>query len=252
MGARVIAHRIEQAAIDRHAPDIADGRRADQRQDQVRAFGHAPFGQGRGKVGLARGQVHLARRIEETEEADRAVDDEATGSLQGILDFTLQCIIGDRDRHAHVVEEIAQDPARIRAGHLAIGDGRRANHGAVDLVVESIDFSVELLPRIIGSRLGDRAAGKEQHEGDQHAAAKRGEINELQHFQGLPCCSARGQPRWHRPRLATCARKRIVHACGESPQSLVCTAQLRPATMAAKPVPYRFPMRLVQDGAYYC
>ena len=68
---RVIAERVEEVAVDRQAPDVAGGGRADQRKDQVIALGHAPAGQGHAKVVVFQRDTEQSGRVLEAEEGDR-------------------------------------------------------------------------------------------------------------------------------------------------------------------------------------
>ena len=177
----VQAQRIEEIAVHRHAPHVTHRRRPQQRQHQVIAIGQTPARQRHAKIVVFQRNAELAGRVQEAAHAQGQVDQEPAGALQRLLRTRLQQVVGHRDRHADIGEEIADRAADGRVGDLAVARGNRADHGLVHRIVELVGLAVVLFQRIVGTWLGNRAAGQQRHGNQRREPAQSRGLKQGRH-----------------------------------------------------------------------
>ena len=118
--------------------------------DQIRAGMHAPFGQGCAESRGRFGQMKFRGEIEQTADADGAVDDEPTEAAYSPPQSPLHRVIDEVVDFRQVSEEIVHAGAN-RRWQPAIGVRNGQEHRFVKSCVESIVEAVEAFPGIVRS-----------------------------------------------------------------------------------------------------
>ena len=137
-------------------------------------------------------EPQIAGDVGDPEEPERRIHGEPEQRLAGAVQFALQHVVGENDRRAQVVEEVADHVAeRIRHGFL-VDEGDRLEDGLVERQVEFEDAAVERLVGIVGRlerrhRLGValrrcRAPREQDRHGDhRHDQGRRPPRSTAQH-----------------------------------------------------------------------
>ena len=110
---------------------------------------HAPFCQSRAQSGGGRRQLQLRGDIEQSADADGAVDHEATHAAQPELEPPLQCVVDHAVDFRKVAEKIV-DTGANRRGNTTISVRHGQKHPFIESGVEAVGKSIQAFPGIIG------------------------------------------------------------------------------------------------------
>src|SRR5262249_1341191 len=143
-----VGERIHQA-VDASADPVADRHRLHERHDEVRAGAHPPDSERLPEVFAALLDPPVLRRIEQSPDAERAVDHEARDLAGRAAPFRLQEAV-DHPGHERDVVEPVGDHQLERVGHDHTVDLRdRLEHEPVGLPIELEHLLVEPLPGVV-------------------------------------------------------------------------------------------------------
>lgn len=138
------------ACIVHHQPGgIAQVRRPQHRQHQVRPVRYAIEAQGLAKVFTLPRQAHLGGRVPKPTHADDGVEHEPRGDLGRALGLELQHAVEQVRHVAQVVEEVGHPGAHEARGDVLVAAYHRQQHPLVQTVVEVIDAPVDRLQRVV-------------------------------------------------------------------------------------------------------
>ncbi|MNP31656.1 hypothetical protein D3C76_1247870 [compost metagenome] len=142
--------------VHRQSTGIAQVRRPENRQHQVRAVRHAIEAQGLAEVLALVRQAHLACRVPQAGDANGGVEQQARGDFHRTLALELQQAVEQVGDIAQVAEEVAHATTDKTRGDVAVAIDHRQEHPLVKAVVEVVDPPVHRLQRVVDIQCGER------------------------------------------------------------------------------------------------
>ncbi|MNQ90928.1 hypothetical protein D3C85_1062890 [compost metagenome] len=143
-----IGVRAEEGIRD-HAAGITHGAGPEERQHQVGAAVYAPITHGLAEVLIVALQAHVGSDVEEAEQAEAGVEDQAACVDAGIVELGLEQVVGQVAHVADIAEDIVDAVFEELRGHrlVALGDGLQRI--GIEGIVEAEHGTVEALPGVI-------------------------------------------------------------------------------------------------------
>lgn len=151
-------HRLLPCIVHHHPGGIAQVRRPQHRQHDVRAFRHAIEAQGLAEVLVLARQAHLGRRVPKPANADDGVEHQAGGDFRRALGLELQHTVEQVGHIPQVVEEVAHSGAHEAWGDVLVATHQRQQHPLVQAVVEVVDAPVHRFQRVVHVQRGQGRA----------------------------------------------------------------------------------------------
>src|SRR3954453_19382871 len=140
-------YRAGGRGVDGGAAGVPDVRGPEDRQHEVGAGRDAPPSQGLAEVLAMLGQAEPGRDVEQAEDADRRVHDQAAGRGAEHGGAGLQRAVQPVPELAEVAEEVPHAPPHRVGHHPLVAAGDRQEDPAVEDRVEPVDAAGEALPR---------------------------------------------------------------------------------------------------------
>ena len=153
LGGAVELHLVDErdvhARVDRDTSGAAHRVRAEHRQDHIGPGVHAPVAQRLAEILVLSLQSHTRGRIEQADQADGAVDQEAAGGGRRLLAPELQQAVVQGADFTDIAEEVAHAGAHEAGGDGLVGIDHRQEDELVQAIVEGVHAPVEPLPRVV-------------------------------------------------------------------------------------------------------
>nr|GEW98792.1 hypothetical protein [Tanacetum cinerariifolium] len=135
--------------VEHQTTGVTQVRRAQDRQDQIRAGRHAIEAQGLAEVFALLLQTHHGGRVPQPGNAQRGVDDQAAGGFHRALALELQQAVQQVGDVAQVAEKVADAGAHEAWGHVFVTVDHWQKHPLVEAVVEVINPTVPRFKRVV-------------------------------------------------------------------------------------------------------
>ena len=134
--------------IHRGGDAVAQGGRAKQRQHQIRPRFHPPARQRLPEILWLGRAAEIGGDIHDAGHAQRGIEQEAIEDAKGLRQLALQHGVGEIGRFGIIAIGIGDRGAGKARHHGAIHAGGRAQHKAIQALVEGMDAAIAAFPRI--------------------------------------------------------------------------------------------------------
>src|SRR2546422_7251022 len=144
----VVRQRVHRA-VHALADAVANGRRSEQRQDEIRTGRDAPEAERLTEVFLARAEPGALAGVEQPAETERAVEHEPGDCAQRAFPLSLEEAVDEPWHPRDVVDGVTDHDLRLLGHDSAVAAGDRLQRVLVHVVVEREHLFVERLPGIV-------------------------------------------------------------------------------------------------------
>src|SRR3989441_4959364 len=146
---RHVVGRGVRRAVHALADAVANGRRSEQREDDIRTGRDAPEAERLTEVFLARAEPGDLARVEQPAETERAVEHEPGDFAQRAFPLSLEEAVDEPWHPRDVVDGVTDHDLRLLGHDSAVAAGDRLQRVLVHVVVEREHLFVERLPGIV-------------------------------------------------------------------------------------------------------
>ena len=137
-----VVDRAFQAVIRHQAAGVAQVRRAEQRQHQVRAGRYAVVPQGLAEVLAQAWQAHLGGRVPQATDSDDGIEEQPCSAVHRPLALELQQAVGQRGNFPQIVEEVVHAGLHQIGCDVAVAVDHGQEDPLIETVVEVVDAAV--------------------------------------------------------------------------------------------------------------